>query len=56
MKCKLFAVLIHMQHKCSRMESSQAFMYPVVGGNFQDKPPLVIYEMEVTDRENWVVM
>lgn len=48
MKCKLFSALTHMQDKCCREESSQAFMFPVVCGNFCDEPPVVIYGMEVT--------
>lgn len=48
MKCKRLSVLTHVQHKCSGEESSQAFMFPVVGGNFHNEPPVVIYGMEVT--------
>lgn len=44
-------VLTHVQHKCSREESSQAFMFPVVSSNFHDEPPVVMYAMEVTKRQ-----
>lgn len=49
MKCKLFSALTHMvQNKCSREESSQAFLLPVVCGNFHNEPVVVIYGMKVT--------